>query len=144
MPPDDTSKTFTPARLQEAANAFIQTHGKNQESSWRWEHTEMLNQFIAGLFAEKSPPPVVDWQAAQALRWKALNRLGWHGEEPRCAQKPGEVGIRMVQAGTGAWTEFVLTTGSMSFEAIHTTLLEAAERFVSGAPPRRAEPAANS
>jgi hypothetical protein len=50
--PNTTSKTFTAAELQTAANVFIQKNGRNQESDWRWERTEMLNQFIAGLFAK--------------------------------------------------------------------------------------------
>jgi hypothetical protein len=40
----------------------------------------------------------------------------------------------MVHAKTGQWAEFITTTGGMSLEAIHTTLLEAAERFIAKQP----------
>jgi len=46
------TKTFTQTDLERAANAFIQTNGREQELEWRWERTGMLNQFIAGLFAD--------------------------------------------------------------------------------------------
>jgi hypothetical protein len=46
------TKTFTQTDLERAANAFIQKHGREEELEWRWERTGMLNQFIAGLFAD--------------------------------------------------------------------------------------------
>jgi hypothetical protein len=133
-----TTKTpicnLTQAQLQEAATNFIQHHGRNQEADWRWERTAMLNQFIARLFKSHvltNPElEIEDWQQAHARRWDRLNLLGWRGVEPQFARKPGEVGIRMVQDGTGMWAEFITDNNTASIEAIHTTLLEAAERFI--------------
>jgi hypothetical protein len=51
------TRAFTQTELGRAATHFIQTKGKGEELEWRWERTGMLNEFIAGLFADAGSKP---------------------------------------------------------------------------------------
>jgi hypothetical protein len=124
--------TFTMRELQERMRAYVYRPGRSTETEQRNEEHALLIGFSNWLSSH--PSTEVDWQTDHAYRWEALNQLGWFGEEPKCAKKKGEIGIRMVQASTGAWTEFHLNPEGLSFQAIHTNLLEACERYITTLP----------